>query len=331
MSGFEQNSRRIIASLITLNRDAATRLLDILPVDEANAVAELLEHYQECTEPELRAKQDLNVLFAQQTFSGIAEVHPGWMLEALLRESPRVIGIILRYLPSRHVRYIMERLPREVKQFLPDMVQSFSVSPALLEVIRKNFEAQFVPMPFSRNKTDLSFDDIYVLQSEELELFMLDLGIHEMACALTSLSRQATHVLLNRFPLKIAKKIQERMKQVKLVSSALRHEARFTVLEAAGERVGTEQLLFDIGLSAFARSCGFEHENLLRCVLQKMPPQHGYVLKRALTQWSQHQPSSVLDERQQLLLDRLVNLARQGAVSGAWAAPFGHSVAASAS
>ena len=325
MAANEQNSRRVLASLITLHRDAAERLLPLLPAPEADALEELLLQYQSHEEPELRAKQDLNSLFAQQTFTGIAEVHPGWMLEALSHESPRVIGIILRYLPSRHVRYVMERLPREVKQFLPDMVQSFSVAQPLLEVIRKRFEAQFVPMPFSRNREVLSFDDLYVLKSEELELVMLDLGIHEMACALTSLSRQAMHVLLNRFPLKLAKKIQERMKQVKNVSSALRHEARFTVLEAAGERVGTEQLLFDIGLTAFARSCGLHHENLLKAVLQKLPPQHGYVLKRALTQWSQHKPSSVLSERQTVLLGRVVSLSRQGAIDSYWAGPFGHS------
>ena len=316
-----------MAALITRSKEKVDELLPYMSSADAQSLQAALTVYHEhpYNKKEL-ANKKLRALLATEQFSTIADVHPAWILDKLKNEPPRIIGILLRYLPSQHVRYVVENLPAKVQDELPDMIESFAVQPNLLSLIRKKFEQHFIGMHFTRQEQELSFEHIYYLKHQELETLFTDLGIQEMAMALATMSRKSNRMLLNRLPLRKAKELQQRCKNVAKLSSTLCHQARFTILEAAGERIGSEQLFLDLGLAAFARSLGQEHAQLFQYILQKIAPQHGYVLKRSLTQWSE-QGQQLSEERRQLILARLVTLAKDAKIEPTWGPLFASNLA----
>ncbi|MDZ4224677.1 MAG: hypothetical protein U1D33_02090, partial [bacterium] len=108
-----------VAGILALKEgpEEARELLAHASPEAQKTLAAVLEHFDSET-----AEQQLKALCAQESFSGIAEIHPAWLVEALKKESPRVIGVILRHLPSKHVRYLLEHLPKRTVMQLPKLI-----------------------------------------------------------------------------------------------------------------------------------------------------------------------------------------------------------------
>ena len=235
---------------------------------------------------------------ASEHFSSIAEVHPAWIMEHLRGEPPRVVGLILRSLPSSHVRYLLKHLPPMLRDCMPNMVESFSVRPEILEIIRRRFESRFLPMRITRAVTHPGFEYLYFLRIEELAELVRELGIHEMAMALAGMSSKALHMIFNRLDLKDAKRLQRRMKGVAGITPELHRQARFNLLEIEGCHEGSEKMLASVGLAALASAAGGEHTMLAKLVQQKLAPAEGYLLKRFLDERKSEPEKSEGEEAQ---------------------------------
>lgn len=319
------NRQRMVAALVALRcGDEAESLWAYAGDDERASLTSAYGSFLPLAAPErvTQAEQRMQTLIAGECFSGLAEVHPAWIFAALKDESPRIIGIILRYLPARHVRYVIAHLPPALRDALPDMIEAFAVPEEILHVIQRRFEKRFLPLRLSRSLEHYSFTELYYLKSEELEMLFRDLGRQEMALALSRLSVRALRLLLNRFPLKEAKRLKERMRAVERVSEALRRQAQFTVLEAAEVELGSDRLLLDIGLAAFARALTPDHQELFLFLKQKLEPQQGYILKRVMEEWCDEANQSVSEERRAMILSRVVVLAEDAIIDPAWGERF---------
>ena len=330
MTTQENNRQHIVAALSFLEDESPEDFLSYLNNSEASEFKKVIASYDEIHEKKDYAKRQLQKMLAHNRFSSIAEVHPAWVLEKLQTESPRVIGVILRYLPPRHMRYIIEHLPEKIRSELPDMVDAFVIPEAVLEVIRDRFEQNFAPMKFAHPQGQLEFKDLYYLKFEELEDLFIDLGIHEIALAMNSMSRRAVKMLLNRFSLKDAKLLQRRIKSTglnkdKVEFEALCHSARMTILDAASEHVGSKQLFLDVGIANFARCYQADVETLYQFILQKIPPEMGFMLKRELMQKAGQTQADQILTRQNIVLDRVVELATNKQIDPSWAKFFAHS------
>lgn len=321
------NRQRMVAALAVLeDGEKASDLLAFVSKDEQGVLKSAIESDLAIdeTEREYKLKTQISSLIASDKWSGLAEIHPAWLLEELKNESPRIIGIILRYLPSRHVRYILENLPPAVRFAIPNVVEAFSVPQPVLDVIKSRFEARFATLRLSRALEHFGFEHLYYLRGDELAVFFKDLGLQELAMALHGISGKTLTFLYNRLSLKDAKKLQSRIKSMDYVSNALKRQARYTVLEVEGEDLGPDNLLLEIGLASFARALSGEHHELARLIEIKLDPRISYVLKRYIDERSDKNTKPFIDERQAIILSRVAELAKENLIDDSWSRFFNY-------
>lgn len=313
------NRLRTIAALAVLHDgpDAAS-LSDYLPDADRATAAKLLELYAGEADAAFAMGQLVRQMVASERFSTLAEVHPAWILERLREEPPRVIGLILRSLPSKHVRYLIKHLPPMVRARLPDMVESFAVAKPVLETIRRRFERHFLPMRISRTSGRIGFEQLYYLKGEELSELIRDAGLTELAIALADVRGKTLHAVLNRLDLKDAKRLQRRLREVGGVSAALARQARYAILEVEGQHLGPDRMLLHVGLSALAGAMEPSHDHLVRLLMQKMEPASGYLLKRLVDSRKVRFDAALAAERQELILGRVAELSREERISPEW-------------
>lgn len=319
------NRQRMVATLAVIESgEKAADLAAFVCDDEKGSLKSAIESCLKIdpTEREFKLRQQARSQLSSEQWSGLAEVHPAWILEELKNESPRIIGIILRYLPSRHVRYLLEHLPPTIRFAIPNVVEAFSVPGPVLDVIRRRFESRFQPLHLSRSIENFGFDQLYYLRGDELEVFFKDLGLQELAMALHGISGKSLGVLLNRLSLKDAKRLQRRMRSLGTVSNVLKRQARYTVLEVEGEHLGPEHLLMEIGLAAFARAISPTHHDLFRMLEIKLDPRISYVLKRYIDERLEKNTKDVAEERQNLILSRVAALAGENLIDQSWSKFF---------
>jgi flagellar motor switch protein FliG len=262
----------------------------------------------------------LRALTSSEKFSGIAEIHPAWILEALKDESPRIIGIIMRYLPSKQVRYVLEHLPKETREKIPTLLEAFAVPQHVLDIIRSRFESRFLPIHISKSQDEFGFEHLYYLKGEELETLCVELGLWEMAMALSGVSDKMLRVLLNRLDLKDAKRLHEKIKELKGVSKELKSQARYAILESEAENVGSRQLLMEVGLASLARAMAADDDDrLFALIRQKVSPHFAYALRREIVERSSGISPEAMEDRRALILKCISSLAEEERIDGQWA------------
>lgn len=319
--GSVNNRQRMVALLATIEEgDKAEGLLDFVSAEDRDACKAAIDSALaiDPTEREFTLRQQARSQLSSEGWSGLAEIHPAWILEELKSESPRIIGIILRYLPSKHVRYLLEHLPPATRLAIPNIVEAFSVPQPILDVIRQRFESRFKPLHLSRSFENFEFDHLYYLRGDELEVFFRDLGLQELAMALSGISGKSLSVLLNRLSLRDAKRLQSRMRSLEDVSDTLKRQARYTVLEVEGEHLGPEHLLMEIGLAAFSRAVSKENDDLFGKLEIKLDPRISYVLKRYIDERLEKNTNTLAVERQNVILSRVSALAQENLIDPSW-------------
>ncbi len=260
----------------------------------------------------------LRHLIASERFTSLAEIHPAWILEHLRNEPARVVGIILRSLPSKHVKFLIENLPPYIRESLPGMVESFAVAAPVLNVIRKRFESHFLPMRISRVESHYEFNQLYYLKGAELEVVFRDIGLTELAIAFSGLSGRAMKAVYNRLDLKDAKRLKSRNEELGEISPELFRQTRYNVLEIEDDRLGPKRMLMRLGLAAFASTVNANNERLVKLIQQKLSPHDGYFLKRLIDEKRVRRGADVVSQRQAIVLDIVVSLARAGRIDGIW-------------
>lgn len=262
--------------------------------------------------------EQLKALCAQEGFSGIAEIHPAWLLEILKKESPRVIGVVLRHLPSKHVRYLLEHLPKRVTMELPKLVEAFYVPTEVLRVVRRRVERHFVPMRISHQIDLLTFSQLYYLKIEELECLFYDLGLSELALSLVGGSKEVLKIVLNRFMIREAKEVLKRIKSYPGEARWFLQDARYSVLELGRKELGCRRFLDELGLRALAKAVKDVHSDRVEALWQKMAPEQAYLLKRYLDESREERSSEKKHKRQQWVLDHVRRLSEEGLIDSFW-------------
>src|SRR3989344_1575997 len=148
-----QNKYQVIAALAVIHHGAkAASLQDYLSEEAKARMQSELQVWTDLEEVSRQAllQHYLKTVRLQQDLSSITEIHPAWLVEPLKNESPRVVGVILRHIPSKHVRYILEHLPARTVAQMPKLIESFYVPKEILNLIRRRFERHFLPMRTSR-------------------------------------------------------------------------------------------------------------------------------------------------------------------------------------
>ncbi|HPQ80123.1 MAG TPA: FliG C-terminal domain-containing protein [bacterium] len=319
MEQAQNNRLRTVAALAVLRGGGdASDMAEHLNEAEGKRILRLMSLYSDEPDAEVKMEHLLRQMVASERFSSIGEVHPAWVLERLREEPPRVVGIILRSLPSKHVRYLLKNLPPMLKAALPDMVESFAVARPVLETIRRRFESHFLPMRVSRAVESPGFEHLYFLKVDELCELIREIGLTELAIALSGLQGKTLHAVFNRLPLKDAKRLQRRMRETGEVSPDLFRQARYTILEVEGDHVGPDRMLMRVGIAALASAMDREHGPLVKLVMQRMEPADGYLLKRSMDERRLRFSSKLASERQGMILEAVGRLAREGRIDPSW-------------
>lgn len=298
---------------------AAPALLEYLSDRAREVCEELISRFLEEADRDLVLEQLMRQLVASERFSSLAEIHPAWILEHLKGEPPRVVGLILRSLPSSHVRFLLKELPPMLRERIPNMVESFAVDPNVLAVIRRRFERHFLPMRVSRQIKHPGFEHLYFLKGEELTELIRELGILEMAIALSGMSSKALHMIYNRLDLKDAKRLKKRIDGLPGVSTELYRQARMNLLEIEGRHEGSERMLRAVGSAALACGAGGDGAEALKLLIQKLAPSEGYLLKRFMDHRGKRSTPSIAHERRNIVLGVVGELAAEGRINREWA------------
>jgi hypothetical protein len=245
-----------------------------------------------------------------EELSNLSEIHPAWIAKALENESPKIIGIILRWLPSHHVRYILEHLPKRIKMSLPNLVESFAVPTQILGLIKRGFEKKFPNIP-SRNGAKIErFEDIALLKSQDLETLFRDLGLQELAMAFQHVETDGIKILLNRMSVTHARALQQRMKDIQGGDASLFRDARYTILEVALDQEDVQRLLLELGLAAFSKALA--NDKIFSQVQLKLDPVISHIFKRLVDQHAGLCKQA--EGRRDLVMERLDILTRAGEI-----------------
>lgn len=299
-----QNRWRMVALLTILrDGDGSPKLLEFMSDADRDGIAPIIEEYRSKSADSVQ--MIMRQVVASEDFSSIAEVHPAWIIEKLKGESPRIVGIILRYLPSKHVRYILENIDPMLRVQIPSLIESFAVPTDLVESIRRRFEKNFEPMRLTSRAADLSFDKLYYLKCEELSDLFCDVGLTELAMAFTTMSSKALHTVFNRMDLKDAKRLQSRIKEMMIANPMLKRQARNNVIAFEGAHVGSRRFLFELGMAAFAHAIDKDDMLLVQLVQQRLAPVDAYLLKRFVDERRARFDADVAAERRNIFINAL--------------------------
>ncbi len=309
--------KMVAALAVRAHRQQASALLEYLPDHERGQVEGFIAQFSEAPDPDYAVEQLIRQLAAAEHFVSLAEIHPAWFLEHLRAETPRVIGLILRSLPGKHLRYVLEKLPPMLRAQIPNLVESFAVSQPVLAVIRSRFERRFLPMRISRSIEHPQFEHLYFLRIEDLSTVIRELGLLELAIALSGMSGKALHIIYNRLDLKDAKRLQRRIKTLSGISPELHRQARYNLLEIEGQHEGAERMLISVGLAALACAAD-EHDQFIRLLMQKLEPAQAYFLRRCRDARRLRPQPVLAAERRELILATVAQLAREARIDPQW-------------
>lgn len=317
------NRLRTVAALAILKNPANQACLADFAAgpdsEEIRKLAEVFLEDEECT-----SKMDvlLSQMIASEKFTSLAEIHPAWLLERLKNETPRVIGVILRSLPSKHVRYIVNELPPVLRAQIPNLVESFAVPAPVLKVILERFESHFLPMRSPRSVSNPGFENIYYLKGEELLEVAREAGINELAVAFGRMPNKALHVIYNRLALKDAKRLQKRVRGLQEVSYGFSQSARQNILAVEDGRIGADKMLLDLGIAALGSCLTDQEAGISDLVMQKMEPSLAYLLKRSIDEYRHRSSGSLIEERRASVIKIIVELSDEGKIDSSWKAFF---------
>lgn len=252
-----------------------------------------------------KIKEEMRV--SKDELSNLSNIHPAWIAKALENETPKVIGIILRWLPSQHVRYILENIPKRLKMALPKMVESFSVPTEIVALIKSGFERKFKLPTFDIKKDFGGFNEVINLSTDQIYKLLRDLGVHELAMAFHNVEADGISVLFNRMDFNTARSLGQRIKDVSESADVLK-DAKYTILETAMDQEDIEKLLIEVGLAAFAKS--ITDISMFEPLKLKLDPALSYLFKRYLDQYGGN--ARTAEKRQAIVLSRISLLSKAG-------------------
>lgn len=305
----------VLALALRENPAEAGSLLAYASADHQADGASVLASLQSAGEMD----QYLRALRAREGFSGLAEIHPDWLLEVLQEESPRVIGVVLRYLPSKQVRVLLERLPPRVRLKLPKMIEAFYVPGEILEMIRSRLERRFVPIRVSHQSQLFRFEHLVYLKVEEMDVLFRDLGLSELALAFVGSSRKVLQTILNRFNIGDAKEILRRLRPIQGEAKWFVQDAKYSILELNGKSLGVELFLIHLGLLSLAKGAVGTDPVFANAFRQKLALESAREFKQFLDEKQLARAPEREAKRQDWILNHVRRLCAEGKIEAPWA------------
>ena len=250
--------------------------------------------------------------------SALTEVHPGWILEKLEGESPRILGLLCRFLPGDRVKFLIDHLPASKKKLLPKINESYRISSEIGEIVRGLVEKKFAFSTPRAEGVSFSFTDSSFMRTDDLRTLFRDLGMEEIRRAFTGVEPRVFKAFLARFSPKMVKEIRDRIDHGKAVTPEIRREAQSHLVSLPLEKISGEDLFHEIGYSVLACALGPEDLPWAEMICQKLPPVEGNRLQRVFQDHVTRRPEAILEEKKNEILARIFILAEKGLVRRYW-------------
>ncbi len=250
-----------------------------------------------------------------QSRSALDSIHPGWILEGLADESPRLIGILCRLLSGEQAKYLIEH----AKGRLPKMEETYRVSEAVTEIVWKCLEKKFRVHEAAAQTGSFSFPHLVLFKGDDLRSLFTDLGLEEIRRAFHRVEPNVLRAFLSRFSPKEAQEIRSRIEGGPSVAADLKKEAQAHLLAMPMEQLSSALLLREIGTSVFARALLPDDCEWVEKVWQKLPPEEGYRLKRIVQEAGEGASvQDVIEDRRDEIISRVFLLAKKGLIRYYW-------------
>ncbi|MBI2500729.1 MAG: hypothetical protein HYW02_04555 [Deltaproteobacteria bacterium] len=245
----------------------------------------------------------------------LEEIHPGWILEKLRGESPRLLSLLPHFLSSSKTEALLHQLNFEERQFISEPARD--LSPGLLAVVRSLIEKKIGEPAVLKSDEPFSFDHLSCLRSGDLQALFKDLGQEEFCRAFAHVDGQIQRAVLTRFSLGDVREIRRRLKASESVTTEKRRQAQRHILSLSFGEVSPDHLLRDIGFSVFVRAVSLDKIDWADSLCQKLSVTDGYGLKRLLQEKrmkGEEGSKELCDE----IMGRLYVLATQGKIQRYW-------------
>ncbi len=250
---------------------------------------------------------------SQSRPSVLQEIHPGWILEKLEGESPRILGLMGQFLPGEKLKDLLTLVPPEKKKFLSKI--NDPVSPEILEIVTRFVEKKFASPPPVPGAV-FSFSHIAWMKDNDLRTLFWDLGLNEIRKAFTGVEPQVLRIFLTRFPIALAREIRDRIDSSRKVTTEEKREAQKHLVSLQLDQPLTEEIFHEIGYSVFAQAVSPADLSWTEFVYEKLPPSEGHRLKRILEE--RVREGTILQEKREEILDRITLLAQKGLIRHYW-------------
>lgn len=264
--------RAFVLTAFLVEKKGALDLISFMPEQEQAVLQEALIRLgnQEGAQKNQVIQDELRRLLTESNRGVLQDVHPDWIVKALKNESPQMIATVMRYLPGDKVSYILRYLPGS--QDLPPLSQAFALDPQLVKLIRRCLEQQFAN-PFAQITTTkrLNFENMHLLPSAKLKKFFIELGMREIALALSTLSSATVDALLNHLPEDDAAVLRQRLLQVSQVSKDRLKQAQGHLVALDIKKQDPKTLILEAGFYVYSKAVMPKHRDLWRFAQQKFP------------------------------------------------------------
>ena len=262
--------------------------------------------------------QKVKAVMIERQISILNDIHPGWIVEMLREESPRVLGVLCRYLPGETVRYMIKHLPTEKAKQLPKVSESFALPSELILWIKSLLEKKFphpqLPEPGER----FSFSHIGWMTGKDLRTLFRDLGLEVIRKAFSQVDFQSLKIFFSRFSAADTKELRARIIDAPPAAPKEKKHAQKHLVTMELNSVDPETLFHEVGYSSFAQGLLPEEHEWANALCQKLSPQEGYVLKRFVEGGGEKVAEGERQSLRQDILRRIFYLTEKGLIRKDW-------------
>ncbi len=272
VSSLNNRQRAFLLIAILADRSNAQNLIPFLNSDDQVVVGPALSRLLIKNKEEKKqiVLDELKRLLMEAHRSFLSEIHPDWIVKSLEGESGRVIATILRYLPSELAYAVLENLPEEKLKTLPPINQTFEIDPELAGVLKKKFEEKFIPPGIlSASSKRLTFDTIPLLSPLKLQLLFKEVGMREVAMALSTLNESTVDEILQRMSAREARVLKQRLLTKEKILSERLKQAQGHLVSLDLQKKDPENLLMEAGFFVYSKAVTPNQSTGVRIIQQK--------------------------------------------------------------
>lgn len=198
----------------------------------------------------------------------LSQVHPDWLYEELKNESPALIASLLRYLPGDKVQMILDKLDSQTLSALPSLQETFSLDEALVQTIQDEFQVLFQKSSDTEvhHLKEKDYLKVLKLSSQEIESFMKNLGLNELAMAFIDLNEKLRNLIVQRLGSREAILLKERFKSQDKAPEIRQKQAQGHLLDLDIKNMDASSFLRELGLFVYSKAIQKEDLNYFEAV-----------------------------------------------------------------